>query len=62
MPVTKAIRIQGHSSGGELLDKANLYFRIISIYLVQAFPVKPPKMFPPLFTTVTVGTLLSHLK
>ena len=32
------------------------------ILLLQAFPVKPPKMFPPLFTTVTVGPLLSHLK
>ena len=35
MPVTQAIRIQGHSSGGELLDKANLYFKIISIYLTS---------------------------
>ena len=32
------------------------------ILLVQEFPVKPPKMFPPLFTTVTVGPLSSHLE
>ena len=32
------------------------------ILLVQALSVKPPKMFSPLFTTVIVGPLLSHLE
>ena len=58
-------KVLNHSSGVSLILDADLYSRTVSYQfnlLVQEFSVKPPKMFPPLFTTVIVGPLLSHFE
>ena len=60
---TTCIKFELKFSRSELLDEAHLYLESYQIILpVQAFLVKPPKMFAPLFTTVIVGPLLSHVE